>query len=221
MRDALAGKHFDVIIDKIAYCSNDIKYVMDVADCDKYIYMSSTSVYNPKTINTKEDDFDGISKELVWCDRTMFPYEEIKRQAEYALWQAYLHKNWVAVRYTLAIGTDDYTERLLFYVKNVINSVPMYIDNIDCQMGFIHSDEAGEFIAYLVNKDVSGAINGSAKGIISIREIIEYIEKKTGHRAILSEDGLPAPYNGEPEYSINTDKAGSYGYCFSDLKDWI
>lgn len=101
VRDALSGTHYDVVIDKIAYCSNDIKYVMDVADCDKYIYMSSTSVYKPKHINTIESDFDGISKELIWCDRMAFPYEEIKRQAECALWQAYPDKNWIAVRYLM------------------------------------------------------------------------------------------------------------------------
>lgn len=89
-----------MVIDKIAYCSNDIKYVMDVIDCDKYIYMSSTSVYNPKRINTTEDDFDGTGKELVWCDRMAFPYEEIKRQAECALWQSYPDRNWIAVRYS-------------------------------------------------------------------------------------------------------------------------
>ena len=63
VREALSGTHYDVVIDKIAYCSNDIKYVMDVIDCDKYIYMSSTSVYNPKHINTVEADFDGIENE--------------------------------------------------------------------------------------------------------------------------------------------------------------
>ncbi len=73
IKEALSGKYFDVVIDKIAYCSNDIKYVMDVVDCDKYIYMSSTSVYDPKTIDTKENDFDAIAKELIWCDRKAFP----------------------------------------------------------------------------------------------------------------------------------------------------
>ena len=92
VREALSGTHYDVVIDKIAYCSNDIKYVMDVIDCDKYIYMSSTSVYNPKHINTVEADFDGIENELIWCDRKSFPYEQIKRQAEYALWQRYADK---------------------------------------------------------------------------------------------------------------------------------
>ena len=187
----------------------------------KYIYMSSTSVYNPKHMDTVESDFDGYSKDFVWCDRKEFPYEQIKRQAEYALWQKYPGKNWIAVRYPFAIGKDDYTKRLLFYVEHVIKSEPMYIDNIDYQMSYIRSDEAGEFIAYLVDKDVKGAINGSASGTISLREVIGYVEEKTGKCAVLSENGEAAPYNGEPEYSINTDMAEKIGYHFSNLKDWI
>ena len=82
-----------------------------------------------------------------------------------------------------------------------MKSEPMYIDNIDYQMSYIRSDEAGEFIAYLVDKDVKGAINGSASETISLREVINYIEEKTGKCAALSEQGEAAPYNGEPEYS--------------------
>ena len=221
VRDALNGTHYDVVIDKIAYCSNDIKYVMDVVDCDKYIYMSSTSVYKPKHINTIESDFDGISKELIWCDRMAFPYEEIKRQAECALWQAYPDKNWIAVRYPFAIGKDDYTKRLFFYVEHTMKSIPMNIDNMDYQMGYIRSDEAGKFLAFLVDRDVTGAINGSSEGTISLREIIQYVEMKTGTKAIINKNGEEGPYNGEPEYSINTDKAKALGYRFSILKDWI
>ena len=180
MRKALQGKHFDVVIDKIAYCSD-----------------------------------------FVWCNRFEFPYEEIKRQAEYALWQKYSDKKWIAVRYPFAIGKDDYTKRLLFYVEHVMKSEPMYIDNIDYQMSYIRSDEAGEFIAYLVDKDIEGAINGSSTGTISLREIINYVEENTGKHAILSDDGEVAPYNGEPEYSINTEKAEKKGYHFSNLKEWI
>ena len=102
-----------------------------------------------------ETDFDGTSKELIWCDRSAFPYEQIKRQAEYALWQEYPQKNWIAVRYPFAIGKDD------------------------------------------------------------------YVEAKTGARAVISNEGDEAPYNGEPEYSINTDQAKKLGYRFSALKDWI
>lgn len=221
VREALRGVHYDVVIDKIAYCSNDIKYVMDVVDCDKYIHMSSTSVYEPKHINTIESDFDGTSKELIWCDRKAFPYEQIKRQAEYALWQKYSDRNWIAVRYPFTIGKDDYTKRLLFYVEHVMKSIPMKIDNLDFQLGFIRSDEAGKFMAFLVDKDVRGAINGSSEGTISIKEIIDYVESKTGKKAIIDENGDPAPYNGAPEYSINTEKAQALGFQFSALRDWI
>ena len=221
IRNAFKEKHYDVVIDKIAYCSNDIKYAMENISCDKYIYMSSTSVYAPKHMNTLETDFDGYSNDFVWCDRMAFPYEGIKRQAEYALWQKYQDKKWLAVRYPFTIGKDDYTKRLLFYVEHTMKSIPMNIDNLDYQMGYIRSDEAGKFIAFLVDKDVNGALNGSSGGTISIKEIIDYVEKKTGTKAIIDKEGDEAPYNGEPEYSINTEKANALGFRFSRLNDWI
>lgn len=76
-------------------------------------------------------------------------------------------------------------------------------------------------MAFLVDKDIRGAINGSSKGTISIREIIEYVERKTGTKAVIDKTGENAPYNGEPEYSINTEKAESSGFRFSTLQDWI
>jgi len=68
VRETLNGTHFDVV------------------DCNKYMYMPSTSIYDSKTIDTKENDFYAVAKELIWCDRKAFPYEEIKRQVECALW---------------------------------------------------------------------------------------------------------------------------------------
>ena len=221
MEQALKGKHFDVVYDKIAYCSNDIKNIMDVIDCDKYIYMSSTAVYEPKKMDTKEENFDAMGKELIWCNRADFPYDEIKRQAECALWQKYDDRNWIAVRYPFVIGKDDYTKRMLFYVEHTMKSIPMKVDNQDVQMGYIRSDEAGKFMAFLADKNVQGAINGSSKGTISLREIIDYVERKTGSKAVFLDTGDEAPYNGETEYSINTDKAETLGFQFTNLKDWI
>lgn len=221
IRDALRGNRYDVVIDKIAYCSHDIKYIMDNIDCGKYIYMSSTAVYDPKHINTVEEDFDAAGKELIWCDRGDFSYEQVKRQAEYALWQQYPDKKWIAVRYPFVIGKDDYTKRLLFYVEHTMKSIPMNVDNMEYQMGFIRSDEAGKFLAFLTDRDVTGAFNGASEGTVSLKEIIGYVEEKTGSKAIIDPAGEDAPYNGEPEYSICTDKAKALGYTFSELKDWI
>lgn len=217
----ISDTHYDVIIDKIAYCSNDVRKVLDNADCDKYIYMSSTAVYDPLHPDTKEDDFDGNSGELIWCDRPDFSYDVVKRHAEYALWQKYSDKKFIAVRYPFVIGKDDYTKRLYFYVEHVLKQMPMKIDNLDNKMSFIRSDEAGKFISFLVDKDFTGAVNGCSHGTISVKQILDYLKQETGMSAVLSEDGDPAPYNGMPEYSINTQKAESLGFEFTDINDWI
>ncbi|MBQ2867398.1 MAG: hypothetical protein IJE87_03395, partial [Firmicutes bacterium] len=146
-----------------------------------------------------------MAGELKWCNRVDDTYSEGKKQAEYALWQKYNDRKWIAVRYPFVVGEDDYTMRLLFYIKNTIEEKPMYIDNLDNQMCFIHSVEAGKFLAYLVDKDVVGAINGCSYGTISIREILDYVERITGKKAILSDDGESAPYNGTAMHSIRID----------------
>ena len=221
IKAVISDTHYDVIIDKIAYCSNDVRKLLDNADCDKYIYMSSTAVYDPLLPDTKEDDFDGNGGELIWCDRPDYPYDVVKRNAEYALWQKYSDKKFVAVRYPFVIGKDDYTKRLYFYVEHVLKQMPMKVDNLDNKMSFIRSDEAGKFISFLADKDFASAVNGSSHGTISVKQILDYLKQETGMNAVLSDDGDPAPYNGMPEYSINTQKAESLGFEFSDINDWI
>ena len=221
IKEMLIGHSYDVVIDKIAYCSNDIRRLLDTIQPKKYILMSSTAVYNPKIWNTKESDFDPLQKELIWCERSDSDYSEVKRQAECALYQKYGQNDSVAVRYPYVIGEDDYTNRLLFYVEHVVHEVPMYIDNIDCQMSFIDSKEAGEFMAYLCETNYKGAINGAMKGTVSPRDIVSYLENKTGKKAIIKKNGDSAPYNGEVEYSINTDKALKLGYKFQPIERYI
>lgn len=127
----------------------------------------------------------------------------------------------LSVRYPVVLGKDDYTKRLEFYVEHILNEKPMYIDNIDCKMSYIASREAGEFMAYIATSDITGAINGASFGTVSIREIINYVEKKSGRQAILNHDGDAAPYNGTPEFSVNTEKANKLGFTFSNINDWL
>ncbi len=220
IKKAFSRKQYDIVIDKIAYCSSDVKMLLDEIKCKKYILMSSTAVYETKHFGMKEEEFNPLEKELKWCNRIDADYSEVKRQAECAMWQKY-HIPAIAVRYPYVIGKDDYTKRLLFYVEHIVKQIPMYIDNIDRQMGFIDSVDAGEFIAFLCNTEFTGCINGASDGTISIRQIIEYVESRTGKKAVLSRNGDVAPYNGEIEYSINTNNALRLGYTFKHINDYI
>ena len=167
-------------------------------------------------------DFRPEEGELKWCSRGDYDYGETKRQAEIVLTKNYPDIDKVFVRYPFVIGEDDYSKRTEFYVKHIKEEIPMYIDNMDEQIGYIRSDEAGEFIAFLAEDDsFTGPVNGASHGTMSIRELVTYVENRTGKKAVLSPDGDPAPYNGETSYSINTELAESLGFRFADLDKYI
>ena len=80
MKAALQGARYDVVFDDVAYCSNDVKNLLDSVSAERLVQVSSASVY-PDRPDTPEEEFDPFQKELVWCDRTDFDYGEGKRQA--------------------------------------------------------------------------------------------------------------------------------------------
>ena len=221
IKNAIGGQHFDVIIDKIAYSSNDVRNLLEHVTCDKYIQMSTCSVYHKCHYNITEDEFITASYPLRWADRTS-DYSESKRQAERAVLE-YLNSNrYTFVRYPVVMGENDYTGRLKFYVEHIKEQKPMYIDDIDRHLSFIYEDEAGLFIAHLVEHFISGPVNGCSDGSVSISDIINYVEEKTGKKALLSDDGESAPYNGYSDNNtFNTDKARAGGFVFSHIDDWL
>jgi len=218
LQQVLGGKHYDVVYDSQAFSSNEIKFLLDAVVCDKYIMTSTVSVYAPHfRLAQPETDFDPTTYPLVWCARDAFAYDEIKRQAECAMFQAYAHVPSVAVRFPLIIGADDYTQRLYFYVKQVTQGLPVHVDNPSSQLTFIFADEAGKFLAYLADKDVTGGINAANYGTATMASIIAYVEEKSGNKALLNPDAEPAPLNGFPDYGLDLNKAASLGYNFPKL----
>ncbi len=222
MGEAFRGRKFDVICDNIAYCSLDVKNLLNQVTCDRYLLTSSVSVYPELMLDVKEEDFDPLTYPLIWCTREEYPYDEVKRQAECALFQKYREISAAAVRFPYVIGEDDYTNRLFFYVEHILRDIPMYIDNLEAQTGFIHSLEAGSFLARLAMGGLTGPVNASSRNTITLSEIIHYVEEKTGKRAILTDTGEPGPYNSEnTAFSLNTDKAERFGFRFGKLDAWI
>ena len=221
VKRAVGDVSFDVVIDKVAYSSNDVRALLPNIKCDRYIQMSTCSVYAEDALLIGEKEFDAAAHPLVWADRTQ-DYGESKRQAERAAYEFMDAEKCVFVRYPIVLGENDYTGRLRFYVEHIMNELPMFVDDLDYGISFIHEKEAGEFIAFLAGADVCGPINGCSKGIVKISELIGYIEKKTGKAAVYSKDGDVAPYNGlENDMSLDTQKARALGVEFSELGDWI
>ena len=218
MQKVFAGLHFDVVADSLAYSSNDVKIALDNISCRRYVMTSSAAVYQ-RNFDLKETDFNPLDDKVIWCSRNDYPYDETKRQAEKALFQCYGGINKAAVRFPYVIGKDDYTKRMEFYVSHIVNQIPINVNNLSEQLSFVFSDDAGKFLAFMCENEYNGAVNGACSETISPAEIIGYIERRSGKRAVLDKNGETAPYNNDKSHSINTDLAQRLGFSFSPLKE--
>lgn len=214
VHNALKGKYYDVVFDNTAYCSNYVKNVMDVVKCNRYIQLSSDAVYGGGT-NIKETKFNPFSTELRWCGSEI-GYGTGKRQAECAIYQEYKDISSVTVRLPYVAKTD----RILFYVRNIINGIPMKIHEFNEAFNFVQSNEVGKFLPWIAAQNYNGPINFASKGILTVGILINYIETKTGKKAVISEKGVQHPFSPKA-HSLNLSNVENLGYRLSCVDDWF
>lgn len=184
-RDALfqlAKEEWDVIYDNICFSPKEALYAVDAfkGKVKRYIYTSSLSVYSQKGRALVEDDFNPKHYEIVIGDKEDFDYGEGKRLAEAVFFQKASFPV-VAVRFPIVLGLDDYTKRLHFHIEHIKNHQEIGISNGQAEIGFITSDEAAQFLAWVgVESDVTGPINAASNGTYALNGFIKMLEAKTG-----------------------------------------
>ena len=221
VRKALVGKFFDVVIDKMGYSSNEMKWILESVQCNRFVHMSTAGVYTLDHYNITEEEFDGHRGDIIWCGRKELPYDDVKRNAERVLCQIYDRMSWTSVRVPFVLGMDDYTGRLRFYVEHIVHQIPMFIDNLESRFCVAEKNEVSDLLVELASNTYQGPINGCSKGLISVSDILTYVEKKTGRYAILKKNGDPAPYNGTKDNGLSTERANNMGVSFKSVHDWI
>ena len=219
VKTAIGGKHFDFIFDNLAYAAKNVKNILSNVKCQKYIQLSSIAVYAMRKINLTENDFDyshvTIDDDLTINNHYAKEYWLGKRQAEAMAYR--LHPNTVTVRIPYVAKTD----RLKYYCQCIIENKPMKINDVMASMNFVLDAEVGNFLPWIAAQNYSGAINLANTGSVTINDIIKYIEKKTGQRAILdNENGLPSPFN-EKSFSLNLDKIKELDYKPLPIEKWF
>ncbi len=219
LEKAFSNKKFDVVYDNICYSPNGAINVCDIfkGNVGKYIFTSTLSVYD-EGLNLKEEDFNPYNYEIKYGEREEFDYGEGKRLAEAVFFQKATFPV-VAVRFPIVIGEEDYTGRLFSYAENIYNEKDIFIDNLESQMSFISSEEAGEFLHWISTKDFRGPINACNDGNIQIKEIIRICEENLNKKWIAAESdaGEVGAFNGFYRYTLDNKKAKSLGFQFKDV----
>lgn len=221
VKRAFEGRQFDVLVDDIAYSSNDIRSLLDSVHIDHYVLVSTGSVYEPTHLNIMEAEFDPTLYPLRWLDREEADYQEGKRQAEASLVQHYPQLSHAIVRFPLVIGTDDYTKRLYYYVEHLLNKVGMNALGVEHRISFIRSDEAGKFLAKLASEKISGIFNATSDGDKSVQDIFDFIQTHYDVTPIQDESADISPYSSRTDMTFNNQLAKETGFTFSHLDDWF
>ncbi|PGZ10144.1 epimerase [Bacillus cereus] len=219
LKERLEDESYDIVYDNLCYSSNAAKIVCEVlkGKTKKYIMTSSMAVYEP-ALSLLEENFNPYEYAITYGDRKEFTYSEGKRLAEAALFQ---HATFpvVAVRFPVVIGENDYTKRLQFYVEHIVKQEAIAVDHIDGELSFIHEQEAGEFLAWCGMESVEGPINACSNGVVSVREVIHFIEENIDIKALIQEVGNKgAPYNEVTNCTLHNGKARELGFSFRELK---
>ncbi|MCD8286035.1 MAG: NAD-dependent epimerase/dehydratase family protein [Clostridia bacterium] len=225
---AFKGKHYDVVYDTTAYCSNAVKYALSHISCDRYIQVSSTALYGTREVLKKEEMFDPTTSDFKLCD-SMENYGIGKRYAECAAFQLFPNVSKAIVRVPFVVETDNLDNkelnlRLYFYAKHIVKELPMALDNFDLECSFVRTTDEAEFLIQIADSGYNGAVNLSSEGMVTVGEIVSYIEEASGHKAVIDPQGDVHPFNAQ-HFKVGVifdlTKAKSIGYQPPKLKDWL
>lgn len=221
VKNAVDGREWDVVFDQLCFSSEDAEIIANTltGKMKRYVFTSTLSVYDYGE-EMAEEVFDPYSYEVKMVNRQEVSYQEGKRQAEAYFFQKATFPV-VAMRIPIVLGEEDYTERLLHYVKSSKEGKSVYFPNPEAKMCFVHQREAGEFLSWVAEVDFTGPINVCANGYISMEALMRLIEAKTGKSIIITDDKLESPYAITETWTLSNEKATKLGYQFTNLQEWL
>ncbi|MDR2648208.1 MAG: NAD-dependent epimerase/dehydratase family protein [Clostridiales bacterium] len=229
MRNAISGKHFDIVVDTSAVSGQDVINLLDNVKTDYYIQISSNAVYNPLSINIAPESFDPKSFDPKSFDpkRATFTtgnadYQLGKRNAEKYAFEYDIPA--LILRMPYICGLNDKSGRLKWFVEKILKYDPFEfnVDYVCRRFAVAHESEAARFIMHAIENKLVGIFNCASDGIMSVDKIIGYIEYKTGKYARFKFGAENhCHYNNVPEHSLSTDSAKATGHSFLNIEDWL
>ncbi|MEC0373245.1 NAD-dependent epimerase/dehydratase family protein [Paenibacillus chibensis] len=219
------GQEWDTVYDNICYSPQAAQDACDVfkGKVKRYILTSTLSVYEPASRAHEEKDVNPYIYPVTLGGKNDFSYGEGKRLAEAVLFQN-ADFPVAAARIPIVLGEDDYTGRLEFHIDHVKKEQPIGIPNLDAKMCFISSGEAAAFLSWLKNQRVEGPINARSEGDVKLSELIRWIEKETGKKALITKQPRKedeSPFGVPDSWVMDTSKAQRLGFQFQPLRSWL
>jgi len=128
------------------------------------------------------------------------------------------------LRIPIVLDDDDYTERLHYYIRKIRNEETILVRDLSAQMSFIKGSEVAKVMLWLIDINFKGIINASSKEIISMNELMNWVEEVVKVEPLVIEsdqDENQSPFSIEKDWYLDCQKMSELGYPLPDLSSWL
>lgn len=221
---ALDGRSWDVVFDQVCFEAGEAREACRLFDgkVGRYVVTSSQSVYSGKP-DLKESDFAAEAHRFAREVSVKEDYAEAKRQME-AAFRSDARFPFVAVRFPIVLGEDDYTERLAFHVRELLVNDPVYFPNLSARISFVDSRDAALALKALATAPLEGPVNVCSPNPIALSTLIQMIESESGQEMKLApapELGTISPFAIRNDWFMDVSHAENAGVKCRPLEAWL
>ncbi len=225
MRSQFAGRTYDVVIDQICMTPDQARLAVDVfgTTAARYVMTSTISVYDPDGTVLREDAFD--PRQVAIPQGPPLDYQAGKRGAE-SVFACSAPFPVALVRVPMVLGEDDYTGRLEQHVAAVVRSERIVLNHVCEPLSMISSATMADFMCWVVEHAVTGAINAASDGAVSGLDVVRMTENLLGGAADIERsddeaDPQFSPYSCPKSFTVDTTRANDLGYAFDAVESWL
>ena len=219
----ICEKEWDIVLDNICFTKEDAQIIQEKlgGKVGYYLFTSTLSVYKGSKDGYSETDFDPWLFDL---DRTKeVTYGEGKRQAEKVLFEDEAFPT-AALRIPIVLDVNDYTERLHYYIRRMMNEESFRLYRADARISFIKGSEVANVMMWLIENQKTGVYNASSNETVELETLMHWIEEATGKQAKIeytSDEENQSPFSLKEDCYLKVTRLEKEGYPVPDLKSWL
>lgn len=219
----LSQTQWDVVLDNICFTKEDAKLIQEklAGKVEYYLFTSTLSVYRGSKDGFSETDFDPWLFDIDLTKKVT--YGEGKRQAEKVLFEDEAFPT-AALRIPIVLDTDDYTQRLHYYIRHIMNEESFRLYRADARISFIKGSEVANVMIWMIENHKTGVYNASSNETIEVEELMQMIEKAVGKKAEIeysSSDEDQSPFSLKEDSYLKVTRLEKEHYPVPGLISWL
>ena len=189
MKDVLAGKLFDYVIDVSWQDVSWVKHLcnaLDFTSVKRLVFISSSAVYDVEHLQTPFAEEDTLAENKYW---TFYGKGKIDAEKYYAEFLQDKSTNLVIVRPPYIYGEYNYAQRESLIFRQLVEDKPVVIPKSNPKLQFIYTEDLAAIIDCLLKNDTGKEYicNVGNRKAVTSREWVEACALAAGKQADIME----------------------------------